>query len=139
MALTETRAVTSPRTVMQAEGVCDITLAGTVLPGDCLGITGGTWVLSADASGEQPLLVAIEGGVSGDVIKCAMMAVLTITTTSTNKATLGEIVSIDDSGLYGGSTSAEPDVGFVVSVDSGDLGATIVVCPLCPQLTTVRA
>ena len=140
MAFLETRAATAPRTVLQAAGICQITLAGTVFAGDCLGIDTATWVLSASATAEQPLLVALTDGYSGDVIDAAMMVVVEVTTTATNVATaLGQLVCLDDNGLYKADTAEYPDVGFVTSIGADSLSAVLYVCPLMAQLTVVRA
>ena len=139
MAFAETRAAASPRIIQEAAGICKVPIAEAIMAGDCLGITSATWVLSASATVEHPLLVAIESGVSGDTIACALMAVIKCTTTSTNVATVGEIVALHDSGYYVAAGSNLPDVGFVASIGSDSLSAILVVCPMAPQLTTQRA
>ena len=139
MAFAETRAATSPRTIMEAKGVCNIPITETILAGDCLGISGAAWVLSASATVEQPLLVAIQDGVSGDTIEAAILAIVKCTTTSTNVATVGELVCVDYDGAYKADTGNYPDCGFVTSIGSDSLSAVMIICPLVPQLTTARA
>lgn len=146
MALQETRAATSPRTILQAAGLVKVTLAATttnetVLAGDCIGIKYETneWVLSARATVDQPLLVVLDPGISGDTITCAMMAIVEVTTTKTNVGTIGEKVCYDDNGAYKGVTGGYPDVGFVASVASDSLSAQIFVCPCIPHLTIPRS
>jgi len=145
MAFVETRSAAAARTVLDAVGVCRVALCATsttnvVYAGDSLGIdTNSEWDLSAHASGEQPLLVALESGVGGDTISAALMALIEVTTTSTNVATLGEEVALKDTGEYQATGAGLPDVGFVVSVGSDSLSAILCICPSFPQLTTARA
>lgn len=128
MAFSETRA---QRTVKS--GVCpvEITLSETVYAGDCLGITGGTWVLSAHASGEQPILVAGVAGVSGERIQAYPMAIVSVTISGAT--TVGEVVCLNDSGEYVVDTAEYPDVGWSISSD------TLCICPTAAQLTDKRA
>ena len=136
MAFLETRG--SARRLLEGIAPTEITLAGTVYVGDCLGITGGTWVVSADTLGEQPILVAAVGGASGDKIKAYPMAVVEVVTTLTNAATVGEKVALKDTGEYQAAGAGLPDVGFVASVGSDSLTAILFVCPMAAQLTIQR-
>jgi len=128
MAFSETRA---SRTV--AAGICpvEITLAEACYAGDTLGISSATWVLSAHASGEAPLLVAGTDGASGDKIQAYPMAI--VDRTVSGAATLGEIVALHDTGYYVAAGSELPDVGFVVDAD------TLALIPLKTQMDTKRS
>ena len=134
MAFLETR---QERRLMSGACPVDVTLSEKVNKGDCIGISSATWVLSAHASGEQPLLVAGSAGASGETIKCYPMAILEVTTASANAATVGEVVALKDTGEYQADGAGLPDVGFVISATTTK--ATLCVCPLAPQLTTVRS
>ena len=137
MAFAETRASGSRRIL---NGICpvEITLAEAVQCGDCLGITSATWVRSASATVEQPLLIASVDAPSGALIKAYPMAIVEVTTTATNKSTLGEQVGLTDTGEYQVQASGLPDVGYSCFVSADTLKAVLMVFPMAPQLTTIR-
>ena len=138
MAFLETRASGSRR-VIEGECPVEITLAEACHAGDCLGITGGTWVLSAHTTAEEPLLVASVDAPSGALIKAYPMASVEVTTTSGNVSTLGEIVALKDNGVYQVAAGGLPDVGFSYFVGADSLTAKVALFPAGAQLTTVRA
>jgi len=137
MAFAETRG--SGRRLLQGVAPVEVTLAETVYVGDPLGITSGTWVLSAHTSAEEPILIAGVGGASGDIITAYPMAIVEVITTATNKATVGEKVALSDVGAYKAAAATHPDVGFVASIGSDSLTAILFLCPMAAQLTVVRA
>ena len=137
MAFLETRASGS-RIVLNGECPVEITLAEACQAGDCLGIDTATWVLSAHADAEEPLLIASVDAPSGAIIKAYPIAAVEVTTTSGNKSTLGEIVALKDDGLYQVESGGLPDVGFSYFVGSDSLTAKVAVFPMGPQLTQVR-
>lgn len=130
----------SQRVIHQGEGPVKVVLEGAVASGDPIGISATPgWVLSADAAVEQPVLVAGEPGVAGDTITAYMMATLRVVTTLTNVATVGEKVSVGDTGLYMAATADYPDVGFVYAIDTtASLWADLLVFPVAAQLTVAR-
>lgn len=136
MAFAET---VTPRQVL--EGVCPVKvlLAEAVIAGAPLGISSATWVLSAHATAEQPLLIAGEPGAIGDTITAYVMAKVRVTHTLANTSTVGEKVALSDAGAYQAAGGGLPDVGFVSEVETGSLNSTLFLCPICPQLTVVRA
>ena len=136
MAFVETR---TERTVLEGVAPVKVLLAEDVKAGDCLGDSSGTWVLSADASAEQPKLVAGEDGKSGETITAYMMAVVKVITTVANQATCCEKVALKDTGEYQVAGAGLPDVGFVASVASDEKSAILFLCPMIPQLTVVRS
>ena len=127
MAFSETRA---SRTVLSGVGAVDILLSETVYAGDCLGISGGTWVLSAHTLTEHPLLVAGVDGVSGETIEAYLMAVVELTISGAT--TIGEVISLDDNGVLVEDTALYPDVGFTISATQA------VLFPSIQQLDTPR-
>ncbi len=139
MAFSETRAAASPRTVLQARGICNIPITETILPGDCLGILSAEWVLSASATVDHPILIAVEGGEDGDTIEAALIAVVEVETTVANVATVGELVALNDDGSYEAAGSNLPDVGFVTSIGGDSLSAVLVVSPMLQQIDTARS
>jgi len=136
MAFVETR---TDRIVLSGVGRVEVKLSEAVKAGDCLGDSSGTWVFSAHASAEHPVLVAGVSGLSGETIVAYMMAVLQVTTTLTNVATLGEVVALKDTGEYQAAGSNLPDVGCVASVGSDSLSAIIFVCPMMQLMDTQRS
>lgn len=136
MAFLETR---TDRIVLSGVGRVEVTLSEGVKAGDCLGDSSATWVLSAHASGEAPVLVAGVNGLSGEIIVAYMMAVLQVTTTASNKATQGEVVALKDTGEYQAAGGGLPDVGCVASVGSDSLSAIIFVCPMMQLMDTARS
>ena len=137
MAFAETRG--SARRLLEGIAPTEITLAGTVYVGDCLGITGGTWVLSAHTSAEEPILIAGVGGASGDIITAYPMAIVEVITTTANVGVVGAKVALTDAGAYGPAGTGLPDVGFTASVGSDSKTAILFLCPMATQLTVVRA
>ena len=136
MAFAETR---TDRRVLDAACKFDVTLSEAVKAGDCLGISSGTWVLSAHATAEQPIAVALSTAASGEIIQAALTAVVECVTTATNVATLGEKVAVADDGSYAAAAATTPDVGFVSFVGSDSLTAIVFLNPTAAQLTVVRA
>jgi len=137
MAFAETRTA-GGREILETSEPVLILLAELVFSGDCLGYSSG-WIRSAAATGEHPLLVALDDGAIGDYIKASQMAVVKVTTTATNVAGVGDIVALSDTGDYQVASAGLPDVGFVASIGDDDLSATMVICPQVQQLTSVRA
>ena len=138
MAFLEARASGSRR-VLSGECPVEVTLAEAVQMGDCLGITGGTWVRSAHASAEQPLLVASVDAASGDKILAYPIAAVEVTHTSGNVSTLGEIVALKDDGTYQVAAGGLPDVGFSYFVAADSLTTQVAMIPMTPQIDTIRA
>jgi hypothetical protein len=126
------------RRVLEGINPFSVTLAEAVHAGDPLGISGGTWVLSASATVEQPIAIAAENGAVGETITAYTMAVVECVTTSSTYATVGEKVAVSDTGYYMAATADYPDVGFVASI-GGLVTAIVFLCPCAAQLTVVRA
>lgn len=130
----------SDRTVKQGVAPVEVVLSQAVRAGDPLGMSAtNTWVLSADAVVEQPLLIAGEAGASGDKITAYMMAVLECDNLLANVGTIGEKVAITDAGLYSALGTGLPDVGFVAGAGSDSLTTIIFLCPVVAQLTVARS
>lgn len=127
----------------EVRGDCGIKIVVSetgIVAGDCLGVSGGTWVLSAHTTGEQPLLIAGNAATTGDTITAYPMGIVKVVTTATNVSTVGEKVGYADTGFYeADSAGVDPDVGHVASIGSDSLSATMFLLPLGPQLTTTRA
>jgi len=121
-------------------GACPvtITLSEDCKAGDCLGISSGTWVVSAHTSAEEPVLVAGTAGISGQKITAYPVAIVECITTSSNVGTLGEVVALSDTGTYKNAASNQPDVGYVASVGSDSLTAILVVYPGVVNVDTPR-
>ncbi len=119
-------------------GVCPvkITLAGDVAAGDCLEYNSG-WTTYTNVA--QPLLIAGQEGVSGDIITAYPLGTVVVTHTSTNTATDGNVSALEDTGLYAVAASGDPDVGFCSSVASGSLTSIHVVFPGVVGIDTPRA
>lgn len=126
------------RRVLQGIAPVDVLLAERVYAGDPLGISGGTWVLSAHASTEQPLLIAGVDGIAGETIKAYPIAVIECVNTAANVATVGEIIALTDAGAYAPAGAGLPDVGFCVSVGSDSLTSVICVIAAGAQIDTPR-
>ncbi len=127
MAFSETRA---SRTVL--DGVCPIkiVLAEDCYAGDCLGISGGTWVLSASTDSEQPLVVAGTDGVIGDTITAYLMAVVEFT--ANGATTIGEVIALHDDGYLVAAGGGLPDVGFTTTLTQA------ILCPSAASIDTAR-
>jgi hypothetical protein len=126
------------RIIVRGIAPVDITLAGTVNVGDPLMYSSG-WKLSASSGSDATLLVALDKGVSGQVIKAAPIAVIQCTNTAPNVGTVGEIVSVDDNGAYESAASNTQDVGFVTSIGSDSLSTTICVIAPAVVIDTARS
>ncbi len=138
MAFAETR-LRGNREILESSQTVKITLAELVMNGDVLGITGATWVRSAHASSEHPLLIALDDGPSGGEIRASQMAVVKVVTTSGNVGTAGTVVALNDSGNYVAAGGGLPDVGVIATIGSDSLSATMVIFPQIQQTTSVRA
>src|SRR3990167_7833373 len=104
MALTE--ASPRNRTVKAAGPKFKITLAGTCIAGDALGYSSG-WkrALATVGTAIQAKLIALEGGVSGDVIEVCAEAVIGGFTAGT-RGGLGD--NEEGAGVGGGDTGGAP-------------------------------
>lgn len=127
MALTE--ASPRNRTVKAIGPKFKITLAGTVIAGDVLGYSSG-WkrALATVGTAIQGKLVALEDGVSGDVIEATRDALISGFT----GGTVGGLVYVEEgAGVGGGYTETAPtDTGDVNTIVGHILSATdILVAP----------
>jgi len=106
-----------PRTVYQATVPMAVTLGGTVVAGDLLGYSSG-WVRADADAGIPAKLLALEGGVSGDVIQAALAGLITSFTGGTAG---GDIYLSDTAGGYSDSASStsEQRVGQFLSTTEG--------------------
>ena len=138
MGFAETRASGSRR-ILSAVCPVNITLSEAVQAGDCIAVTGGTWVRAAHTADEEPLLVAAYDAPSGAIIPAYPMAVVEVTTTATNKSTVGEKCALDDTGNYQVQATGLPDVGYSCSIGSDNLTCVMMVWPAVPQIVTIRA
>lgn len=102
---------------------CFVTLAGTVTRGDVLGYSGG-WVraLATVGSTVQGTLVALEDGVSGDVIQAARGVVMADRLTG---MTPGGVLYVAEGSLNGQYTETKPSTTNDVTTPVGfSLSAT---------------
>jgi len=127
MALTE--GTPRNRTIREAGPKFSVTLAGTVIQGDILGYASG-WkrALATVGTAIQGKLVALEGGVTGDVIEVCREAIISGFTLGTP----GGLVYVEEgAGVGGGYTETAPVtagdvntiIGYVLAAD------TIIVSP----------
>lgn len=127
MALTE--ASPRNRNVIAIGPKFKITLAGTVIAGDCVGYSSG-WkrALATVATAIQTKLIALEGGVSGDVIEVTREAVISGFTGGTPG---GLAYNEEGTGVGGGYTETAPaTTGDVNTIIGYILSATeILVAP----------
>ncbi|OGO48973.1 MAG: hypothetical protein A2W34_03990 [Chloroflexi bacterium RBG_16_64_32] len=127
MALTE--ASPRNRTVTAVETKFKVTLAGTVIAGDCIGYASG-WkrALATVGTAIQTKLIALEGGVSGDVIEVCREAVIGGFTGGTVG---GLVYNEEGAGVGGGYTETAPaTTGDVNTILGYILSATeIIVAP----------
>jgi hypothetical protein len=115
MALTE---ATSRKRVITAAGPkFKITLAGTVIAGDCVGYASG-WkrALATVGTAIVTRLIALEGGVSGDVIEVTATAVISGFTGGTPG---GALYNEEGAGVGGGYTETAPATAGDVNVIIG--------------------
>ncbi|OGO08262.1 MAG: hypothetical protein A2Y61_05640 [Chloroflexi bacterium RBG_13_60_13] len=122
MALTEG----SPRnrTIQEASPKFPVTLAGTVIQGDILGYaTGWKRALATVGTAIQGKLIALSGGVTGDVIEVCREAVISGFTLGTP----GGLVYVEEgAGVGGGYTETAPTtqgdvntiIGYVLAADA---------------------
>ena len=121
MALTE--ASPRNRTVRAIGPKFKLTLSGTVLAGDCIGYSSG-WkrALATVGTAIQTKLIALEGGVSGDVIEVCAEAVIGGFTAGTVG---GLVYNEEGAGVGGGYTETAPStVGDVNTILGYILSAT---------------
>jgi len=104
MALTE--ASPRDRIVTAAGPKFKVTLSGTVLAGDAIGYaTGWKRALATVGTAIQPKLIALESGVSGDVIEVSREAVIA----GFSGGTVGGLVYLEEgAGVGGGYTETAP-------------------------------
>ena len=127
MALTE--ASPRNRTIIAIGPKFKITLAGTCIAGDALGYaTGWKRALATVGTAIQTKLIALEGGVSGDVIEVTREAVITGFTLGTPG---GLVYNEEGAGVGGGYTETAPVTGGDVNTILGYILAadTILVAP----------
>jgi len=119
MALTE--ASPRNRTVTAAGPKFKITLAGTCIAGDLLGYSSG-WkrALATVGTAIQAKLIALEGGISGDVIEVCREAIISGFTSGTE----GGLLYLEEgAGVGGGYTETAPSttgdvntiIGYILS------------------------
>jgi hypothetical protein len=115
MALTE--ASPRKRTVTAIGPKFPITLSGTVIAGDLIGYSSG-WKRALATTGTAIVtrFVALEGGVSGDVIEVASVAVVGGFTGGTLG---GAVYNEEGAGVGGGYTESAPVTGGDVNVILG--------------------
>ena len=121
MALTENAA--RARNVVAIGPKFKLTLSGTVLAGDCIGYSSG-WkrALATVGTAIQTKLIALEGGVSGDVIEVCAEAVIGGFTAGTVG---GLVYNEEGAGVGGGYTETAPStVGDVNTILGYILSAT---------------
>ena len=127
MALTE--ASPRERNVTEIGSKFKVTLAGTVIAGDCIGYSSG-WKRAKATTGTaiQTRLVALQGGVSADVIEVANQAVIS---GFTGAAAGALVYNEEGSGVGGGYTETVPSTSGDVATPIGrTLSATeILVTP----------
>jgi len=102
-----------------------LTLAGTVIAGDCIGYSSG-WkrALATAGTAIQTRLIALEGGVSGDEIEVANVAIIDGFTGGTLG---GPLYNEEGAGVGGGYTEAAPSTTSDVNTIIGRiLSATTV-------------
>lgn len=127
MALTE--ATPRSRNVIAIGPKFKVTLAGTVIAGDAIGYSSG-WkrALATTGTAIQTKLVALEGGVSGDVIEVTNAAVISGFTSGTVG---GLVYNEEGAGVGGGYTETAPATSGDVNTILGYILAagTILVAP----------
>jgi len=105
-----------PRVIEDADGIFELKLSGSVVKGDLIGLSSATWVAADANAGVPAYCVALQDGVSGEVIRAAHMAVLT----SVTGATVGAPVYL--SNTAGETTQSAPGddqiVGYAISATS---------------------
>ena len=107
MALTE--GTPRSRNVIAIGPKFKITLAGTVIAGDCLGYaTGWKRALATAGTAIQGKLIALQGGVSGEVIEVTREAVISGFTLGTPG---GLVYNEEGAGVGGGYTETAPVTG----------------------------
>ena len=115
MALTEN--ASRARNVTAIGPKFKVTLSGTVLPGDCIGYSSG-WkrALATVGTAIQTKFIALEGGVSGDVIEVCAEAVIGGFTAGTVG---GLVYNEEGAGVGGGYTETAPSTGGDVNTILG--------------------
>ncbi len=126
MALTEASPIR--RIIKEADGRVRITLGETVKQGDAIGYSSG-WkrALATVGTAIQTELVALEAGVSGDVIEAAAFVVMGGFTGGTPGAALYQA----EGSAYGEYTETKPTTGSDIDTIIGRIldAATIMVMP----------
>ncbi len=134
MALTEASPIR--RIILQAYGRCRITLAETVKQGDALGYSSG-WKRSLATVGTViPCeLIALEAGISGDVIEAAAGAMLGGFTSATPGAALYQA----EGSAYGEYTETKPTTGSDIDTVIGRIlsASEVLVLPSVRAADTV--
>lgn len=135
MALTE--ASPTNRIVLNSSGRCRITLAGTVIAGDALGFsTGWKRALATVGTAIDTELVALEDGISGDVIEAAACAELG----GFSSATPGNPLYQAEGTKNGEYTETEPtDTNDVNTIIGRILSATTILVKPSVRAGTVHA
>lgn len=115
MALTE--ATPRQRNVIAIGPKFKVTLAGTCIPGDCIGYASG-WKRALATTGTAIVtrLIALEGGVSTDVIEVTPIAVISGFTGGTPG---GALYNEEGAGVGGGYTETAPTTTGDVNVIIG--------------------
>ncbi len=123
------------RRVLQGWGPVRITLAGAVMSGDPIKYSSG-WKLATNESGKPAILIAGEKGASGDIITAYAVALIELTHTLANVPTMGQIIAVNDSGLYAAAASNTQDIGYIVEIASDSLTSTALVGGFVTELDT---
>lgn len=124
------------RRILNAWGDVEITLSGTVSPGDPLMYSSG-WQLATNTSGAPAVLIAGQNGITGDVITAYAGAVIEITHTSTTAPTEGQLIAVADTGVYSSAGSNLQDIGYVT--DAGTTKSIAVVQGMITEIDTAGA
>lgn len=127
--------VAGDRRIVEGALPCRVTLAGSVNRGDPLMYSTG-WKLSNNTSGAPAILIAGKGGNTGDVITAFGMAIVESTHTAANVPTMGALVAVQDTGIYGPAGVALQDVGYIVEIDSDNLHSRMLLIPAVTELDT---
>lgn len=123
------------RRILEGFFPVSITLAGTVKCGDPLKYDSG-WKLAANTSGAPAVLFAGDNGITDDIIDAYGMALIECTHTAANVPTMGQLIAVQDTGIYGAAGSNLQDIGYCVEIDSDNLHSRHLVCGMITEIDT---
>ena len=113
-----------------------IKLAGAVVAGDPIAYNAG-WKKAGNVAGKPALIIAGEDGAIADVITAYGMAIVECAHTAANKPTMGEQISVGDTGIYEPAAATQQDIGYVVGIDADESHSQILVCGMIVELDCV--